>query len=121
MQDLDALTGRRSRVRRYIQQNQATGAFNRHKCHHFVLTQSHKMNWHSASGCGKTAATGFAARYARAGDPPKSGPTDTNSSPEYRMFEATGLNSRREISDVLKALQKNRPLLRPAINNYNKM
>ena len=119
---IDALTGRRSRVRRYIQQNQGNQGVQSPQMPSLraeAIAQDELAQRQAAAEEQRQQALRL--DMLRAGDPPKGGPTDTNSSPEYRMFEATGLNSRREISDVLKALQKNRPLLRPAINSYNKM
>ena len=119
---IDALTGRRSRVRRYIQQNQGNQGVQSPQMPSLraeAIAQDELAQRQAAAEEQRQQALRL--DMLRAGDPPKGSPTDTNSSPEYRMFEATGLNSRREISDVLKALQKNRPLLRPAINSYNKM
>ena len=119
---VDALTGRRSRVGRYIRQNQGNQG-----------VQSPQMPSLRAAAIAQDEADQRAAAAEeqrqdalrldalRAGDPPKGDPNDPNPSPEYQMFSATGLNNRRDVSDLLEALRKSRPLLRPAINSYNRM
>ena len=119
---IDALTGRRSRVRRFINQNQGNQGVQTPDVPSLraeAIAQDELEQRQAATEERRQQALRL--DMLQAGDPPKGDPTDPNPSPEYRMFEATGLGNRRDVSDVLSALRKSRPLLRPAINSYNKM
>ena len=113
---VDALTGRRSRVGRFIRQNQGNQGVQSPQRPSLRAAASHQDEQNSASGSSRHARLRpkRSEQVIRKGDP-----HDPIYYPNIRC-SSNGHNNRRRYLG-LSPLRRNRQLLRPAINSYNRM
>ena len=111
---VDALTGRRSRVRKYIRDNQANPGVdigNQPSLREQAITQDEENRQRDDA---------LRQDMLNFNDPPKGSPTDPNPSPEYIMQSETGLD-RDGVEQALQIVANTRPKLKKAVESYREM
>ena len=122
---IDAMTGRRSKVAKFIAANQNKAGIqsqnlpsqldlNRQAQESEVLRKAQEEQAKLA----RNRALNIDAL--RANDPPKGDPTDPRPSPQYLMETQLGLN-RNKTAEVLRVVAKTRPKLKEAVESYQTM
>ena len=118
---VDALTGRRSKVRRYIAQNKANqGTAEPNMPSLREAGQAQRLADAQAAQAEEERKRALALEATQRNDPPKGFPGDQTPSPQYAMEAGTGL-TRRGVADALKVLRRTRPKLSKAIDTYQTM
>lgn len=118
---IDKMTGRRSTVRRFIEQNktnQGTAEPNMPSLRE--AGQAQRLADAQAAQLEEQRRQALALEGTQQNDPPKGFPGDQNASPQYTMEEGTGL-TRRGVANALKVLRRTRPKLTKAIDTYQTM
>ena len=112
---VDALTGRRSVVRKYLQQNAGNQGV-------AVDPDAPSLRATTIQDNETRKAEEQALRelMLERDNPPKGDPNDLNPSPEYVMQSTTGLN-RQDVDKALDIIEEEVPLLRSAVKGYRKM
>jgi len=112
---VDALTGRRSVVRKYLQQNAGKQGV-------AVDPDAPSLRATAIQDDETRKAEEQALRelMLERDNPPKGDPNDPKPSPEYRMQSITGLN-RQDVDKALDIIEKEVPLLKSAVKGYRKM
>ena len=111
---VDALTGRRSRVRKYIRDNQANPGVdigNQPSLREQAIIQDEDKRQREDA---------LRQDMLNFNDPPKGSPTDPNPSPEYIMQSETGLD-RDGVEQALQIVANTRPKLKKAVESYREM
>ena len=112
---VDALTGRRSVVRKYLQQNAGNQGV-------AIDPDATSLRATAIQDDETRKAEEQALRelMLERDNPPKGDPQDDNPSPEYRMQSVSGLN-RQDVDKALDIIEEEVPLLRSSVKGYRKM
>ena len=113
---VDAVTGRRSRVRKYLRDNAGQGGIEIDP-----TLQSLREEAIKADEQKRTEEQALRELMLERDNPPKGlDPTDPRPSPEAVMWRATGLENRQEIDQILDKIKREVPQLRSAVESYRK-
>ena len=112
---IDALTGRRSTVRKYLTQNAGNQGVAVDPDAPSIRATNIQQD-----EARKAEEQALRELMLERDNPPKGDPTDPNPSPEYVMQTSTGLN-RQDVDKALDIVEKEVPLLRSAVKGYRKM
>ncbi|MAV08247.1 MAG: hypothetical protein CMQ88_03485, partial [Gammaproteobacteria bacterium] len=123
---VDAVTGRRSRVARYVNQNRGDNAVKGNpnlpslRTQKQVEAQQAEQQKLVDDARKRERAAEAALINLQRGNPPKGDPNDPRPSPQYQVEAASGL-TRKGVGKALKAVRRTRPDLINAANGYQQM